>query len=85
MGNENKQTAVEWLYEQIKQSLLTVGYSGTKYKMDIIKKQALKMEKQQIIDAFVEGYQDTSNIDLPNENYSDIELAKDYYNRIYNT
>ena len=49
---KNHQTAIDWLYEQIEQSLLTVGYSGTKYKMPNLKKEAKKLEKQQIINAY---------------------------------
>ena len=48
---KNHQTAIDWLYEQIEQSLLTVGYSGTKHKMSNLKKQAKKLEKQQMKEA----------------------------------
>jgi len=45
-----KQTAVEWLIEELTPSLeLQDGY------IDEFKEQAIEMEKQQIIDAFKDG------------------------------
>ena len=88
MENKKKQTAIEWLSDKIIEILgekcneLTIEQT---LKNQYAFKQALEMEKQQIIDAFVEGCEDTYGIDEPNENYPDTESAKDYYIRIYNT
>lgn len=88
MENKKKQTAIEWLSDKIIEILgdkcneLTIEQT---LKNHHAFKQALEMEKQQIIDAFVEGCEDTYGIDEPNENYPDTESAKDYYSKIYNT
>ena len=58
-----KQTAVEWLIEQIR---------NEKYIEDIDFKQAKEMEKQQIIDAFNEDnseFQDWKSVSLSGEQY----------------
>ena len=49
--DKSNQTAVEWMYERIKNSLLTVGYTGTKHAMPNIYAEAKEMEKKQIVDA----------------------------------
>ena len=46
---EKKQTAVQWLIEQIKQ---TVSMSDKVYELE---KQALQMEREQIVKAFLDG------------------------------
>lgn len=56
MENKQKQTAVEWLEEQLISSL---GIELTKHQKklfnDVFIKQAKEMEKQQIIDAYYIG------------------------------
>ena len=54
-----KQTAVEWLMEQ-----LTKNYPLTKESAESIIEQAKEMEKHQIVDAFSEG---TKMIDVNDE------------------
>jgi hypothetical protein len=63
-----KQTAVEWLIDELKDN--GIDYLDLAYE---IIEQALEMEKQQIIDAYIEGY--SSNL-----NASDSEK---YYNETY--
>jgi len=65
----NKQTAVEWLIEQ-----LHYKYGGTDFfwtNMDEIEK-AKEMEKQQIRKAYCDG-----------EYYKDTKLTTDYYEQTY--
>ncbi len=65
----NKQTAVEWLIEQ-----LHYKYGGTDFfwtNMDEIE-QAKEMEKQQIRKAYCDG-----------EYYKDTKLTTDYYEQTY--
>ena len=82
---KNQSTVVDWLYEQIEQSLLTVGYSGTKYKMPNLKKQAKEFEKNQIIDAWKDNrdmiYYDEDKDELSES--TKIELAEQYYKEKY--
>jgi hypothetical protein len=48
----SKQTAVEWIQQQVKQQGITHYFSLTE-----ILEQAKEMEKQQIIDAYDKGYE----------------------------
>ena len=71
---QNKQTAVEWLVEQLE------NHNGvTRQAFENIIQQAKKMEKQQIIDAF-------GNVSLTGE-YDYVMLirkkAEQYYNEEY--
>jgi len=45
----------------------------------------LEKERQAIVDAYVEGCNDTYGIDEPNESYPDEESGKNYFTRKYNT
>lgn len=65
-----KQTAVEWLIEQI---FLNRKYII--YEESIAFENAKAMEKEQIIEAFCEGY------DHDGDNYDGAEIS--YYNRTY--
>jgi hypothetical protein len=62
-----KQTAVEWLVEQL------VNQEGIDFIPKIFINQAIKMEKEQIIDSFDEGCFDTNSW-----------RAEQYYNETYN-
>jgi hypothetical protein len=62
-----KQTAVEWLYERF----LSAGYAVNSE----WKKQAKEMEKEQIIDAHIDGQSLVSCKD---------EYAEQYYNETFN-
>jgi hypothetical protein len=71
-----KQTAVEWLADEIiileerlRQEKINLN-DFMDLKDDLVTK-ALKMEKQQIIDAYENGYSDSDNT---------FELNKQYYN-----
>ena len=64
----SKQTAVEWLYEMLRDNHKEV-FDGN------IWEQAKAMEREQIIIAFCEGY------DHDGESYDDAETS--YYNRTY--
>ena len=63
-----KQTAVEWLYDRF----LSAGYAVNSE----WKKQAKKMEKEQIMDAYTAGESD-------GDHYEDSYLR--YYNETFNT
>lgn len=65
-----KQTAVEWLVEQVNADCLNSVFITP----DLID-QAKAMEKEQIIKAFCEGY------DHDGDNYDGAEIS--YYNRTY--
>lgn len=65
---ENKQTAVQWLIEQIKQ---TVSMSDRVYELE---KQAPQMEREQILDAHIDGQSLVSCKD---------EYAEYYYTQTY--
>ena len=74
-----KQTAVEWLIEQ----LLEQGYfDGNKpltfTNLDHLQQQAKAMEKEQIIDAFVECWKEN----MP-EGYECKQSAEQYYNETF--
>ena len=66
-----KQTAVEWLAEQIEQYILTYGNLPFNV-LSKLKKQAKMMEKEQIIDAYDDG------------SYKDFgSYGEQYYNQTY--
>jgi hypothetical protein len=67
------QTAVEWLYKE-----LTKAWYDEKSSLSILKK-AKAMQKEQIIDAFIDG-EGGYNPDNGNTE----RMAEDYYNKIYN-
>ena len=61
-------TAVEWLVEKLKSQGLLIGEPNNL----IVVRQAKEMEKQQIKDAYEDGYSDSDNT---------FELNKEYYNK----
>ena len=69
METSNKQTAIEWLIEQ-----LTPSISLQQKHIDEYKKQAKEMEKEQIIEAYDKG----------EFNQGCNEDAAQYYNQTYN-
>jgi hypothetical protein len=74
-----KQTAVEWLLEQLKDvKYNTLEKNGYSIALEKIHKQALDMEKQQIIDAY--GIK-TKSI---NQDQSEIITGRQYYNETFN-
>jgi hypothetical protein len=76
MENTKKQTAVEWVIEQ-----LTPAISLRQKYIDEIKSQAKQMEKEQIIEANEAGFNDAQLIDYKYEGKN----PEDYYNETYNT
>jgi hypothetical protein len=81
MSNETKQTAVEWLIEQlIKQRIIIVDKTtyDIKYKHEIILEQAKAIQEQEIIDF---GNDLLAQNDI---NYTGVlNLAEQYYNETY--
>ena len=64
--SEKQQTAVEWLVNELKSRSIDLN----KWNSDLIK-QAKEMEKQQIQDAYLDGYCETA------------EDSQDYYTKTY--
>ena len=79
MENKNKQTAVEWLIEQLEGDDSKIARVIGLKKYNSLIQQAKEMEKQQIIDAF-------GNVSLTGE-YDYVMLirkkAEQYYNEEY--
>jgi HEPN domain-containing protein len=78
-----KQTAVEWFAEQIESGKIEIVYSDKIHSIKCIPEiiqQAKEMEKQQIIDAFVECWKEN----MP-EGYECKQSAEQYYNETFNT
>lgn len=65
-----KQTAVEWLIEQLKER----GYAG-EFPPHLLFEQAKAMEKEQIINAHIEGQPFATTVSAK---------AEQYYNETYN-
>ena len=68
-----KQTAVEWLVEKLDQNF--------DYVADTIIQQAKAMEKEQIRDAYMEGYLEEIPNPSPSHYYED--MAEQYYNETF--
>lgn len=75
-----KQTAVDWLCNQIYTIQVELEAGNTKLKNKI--EQAKEMEKQQIIDAFEQGQ--TNEYYLQNRDEILFESAEQYYNETFN-
>ncbi len=80
MGN---QTAVEWFEEQswelhkkLRRESISIDYFGSKY--EEVRNKAKAMEKQQIIDARVDGDENHTFNSMMREEY-----ANDYYKETY--
>jgi len=52
-----KQTAVEWLQEQLNKIFISNEIQQTNHLFE----QAIEMEKQQIVEAYEKGYDDAAN------------------------
>jgi hypothetical protein len=66
-----KQTAVEWLEKEFVKLESTIGVHGVMYELI---EQAKEMEKQQIIDAYAQGFIESEVMD---------KGAEQYYNQKY--
>jgi len=71
-----KQTAVEWLFNQIKKDIIGLEYD---YADEL--KQAKEMEKEQIISAFNNG--EFFAIDYYHPNSPSVDGSETYYNETY--
>ena len=77
-----KQTAVEWLVQQVETGKIEILYSDKIHSIRCLSefvKQALEMEKQQIIDAFNAGVNSEDFFCPPFE----ISESETYYNKTY--
>jgi len=74
-----KQTAVEWLGNEL-DNILPEMYPSEWDKLEIAIKKAKEMEKEQIIDAWVDG----DNSDCLSEQDSS-DFAERYYNETFNS
>jgi len=91
---KNKQTAVEWLVEQLRQFAFDPNHHLglgdirlTQGQIDELQEQAKEMEKQQKINAYNQGYRD-GEIDAHNptnisKDISEFSNAENYYNETY--
>jgi hypothetical protein len=71
---ENKQTAVEWLENSLAKTLKRIVENRDGVLLETLFEQAKQMEKEQIINAFIDG-----------EHQQGFELeAEQYYNKTYN-
>lgn len=70
-----KQTAVEWLEEALSLAYQIEKISLRDFTIKKLFKQAKEMEKQQIGEAYEDGYSDSDNT---------FELNKEYYNEKFN-
>jgi hypothetical protein len=77
----SKQTAVDWLQAEITKRGPTEN-NPPKWLQELYD-QAKEMEREQIVDAFVNGCEDTYGQDEPNPNYPDSKYAQDYYTQTY--
>ena len=75
-----KQTAVEWLWEQIDNSIPFQNIQTSQIFNGLLE-QAKEMEKEQIIDAYANGHNDGCRY-MDNQNQK-FEHAEQYYNETY--
>ena len=77
-----KQTAVEWLVDQLKSTRKKyMGFKNIDIDYQEIIKQAKEMEKEQIKNAFVDGADKEEMFN--NENRAFITDAEQYYNKTF--
>ncbi|MFZ4671840.1 MAG: hypothetical protein ACOYLT_07485 [Flavobacterium sp.] len=74
----SKETAVEWLINE----LTVIDFTDPFWKEKI--EQAKEMEKEQIIDAYEEGYLQCTIYGLPQKSRKHYETSEQYYNETYN-
>ncbi len=79
---KNKQTAVQWLIEQIESGKIEIVYSNKIHSIKCIpeiSEQAKAMEKEQIIEAYRSGVED----ERYDDDFNNIRLNGKYYNETY--
>jgi hypothetical protein len=69
-----KQTAVEWLEKEFVKLESTIGVHGVMYELI---EQAKEMEKQQIIDAYAQGFIESEVMDKGAEQYYNQTFKQD--------
>ena len=85
---ENKQTAIDWLIEQLKkaESLATFSTADAiaeeEQKMLLICQEAKEMEKEQILDSYNIGFADGWD-DVKYDDECSYLDSEDYYNKTY--
>lgn len=83
--SSNKQTAVEFLIKEFSEIL---GPIDTKSMQDLLlmdaMNQAKEMEKQQLVDFYIEGCEDTYGVDEPDTASTDREYAERFYKSKFN-
>jgi hypothetical protein len=80
---ENKRTAVDWLFEKITQNG-EIRWRGTQYRE--LFEQAKTMEKEQIIDAWENGFMSTGegwNGEIPPDCQGETLDTEEYYSKTY--
>lgn len=81
---ENKKTAIEWLYDTIiifPESIEDLAHNARSFK------QAQQMEKEQIVNAWTDGFMSTGegwNGEIPPECYGQVLDNEEYYNKMFN-
>jgi hypothetical protein len=73
-----QQTAVEWLFDQLKERGYVFTYAG-EFPPHLLFEQAKQMEKEQIMDAYDAGLFDGTMDDVNDR------MHKQYYNETYKT
>jgi hypothetical protein len=73
-----KQTATEWLFDKLWDE------PRDKFNWFVLLKQAEKMEKQQIIDAYAQGFIESEVMDKGAEQYYQDTFKKDLFEQYYN-
>ena len=77
-----KQTAVEWLYNQIKKEMFGINNDYYAYKFNQFFEQAKEMEKEQIEDAYEIGFADAWD-DARYDDEPKYAGSEQYYNETY--
>lgn len=76
---ENKQTAVEWFEEALAKNLKEIIYKCDNELMESLFKQAKQMEREQIEEAYTEGF-----INCPPPDYiGKVITSSDYFTKTY--
>jgi hypothetical protein len=79
------QTAIEWLLEQLENQVSDDGKQTMSLKVTgFLREQAKEMEKQQIIDAWLNGVEKEGEPHGHTYFYNDTKLANQYYNETFN-
>jgi hypothetical protein len=90
LANENqgnkakKQTAVDWLEEQINLTFYVAEASEMNKRFESIYQQAKAMEKEQIMKGYFKGHCDGYNAGVSVYEQVEFQSAEQYYNETYN-